>query len=48
MAPPLLTLLFSKEEQMVQSDRNTPDSSDGFCSLWLGASPGGGKGMRGM
>ena len=46
MAPPLLTFPFSKKEQMVPSDCNTPDSFDGFCSLWLGANPGGGNGMR--
>ena len=41
MPPPLLTPLFSKKEQMVPSDRNIPDSFDGFCSLWLGANSGG-------
>ena len=40
--PPLLTLPFSKKERlMVLSDRNMPNSFDGFCSLWLEADPGG-------
>ena len=48
MAPSLLIFLpSSKKEQMVPSDRNTPDSFDGFCSLWLGSDLGVG-GMRGM
>ena len=40
MAPPLLTLPFGNEGQMVPSDRNTLTSFDGFCSLWLGANLG--------
>ena len=43
MPPPLLTSPFSKKKKINgASDRNRPDSFDGFCSLWPGAR------MRGM